>query len=152
VGSALRTELEDTSNVSPAHVASLLVISLFASFLFSNSVSTITWDFINVACKIKDVNAYNWSLIVLQFLEKGLSKYNKDKPVTLSGCLLLILVSIQNFTDINNFYSDRLFTWKLFIDVNNLLNTINFFCSTGSLITQKRKGALQGERMQNIHS
>ncbi|KAK9921881.1 hypothetical protein M0R45_030375 [Rubus argutus] len=84
-------ELKNNNEANPAHVASLLIMSLFVSFLFSNSASKITWDLVNVTCKVKDISSYNWSLIVIQFLEKGLTKHKKDKPVTLSGCLLLIL-------------------------------------------------------------
>lgn len=47
--------------------------------------------FVNVACKVKDISYHNWSLILIQFLEKGLTKHKKEKPVTLSGYLLLIL-------------------------------------------------------------
>ncbi|KAK9950541.1 hypothetical protein M0R45_006027 [Rubus argutus] len=84
-------ELKNNSEANPAHVASLLIMSLFFSFLFSNSASKFTWDLVNVACKVKDISYYNWSFIVIQFLEKGLTKHKKDKPVTLSDCLLLIL-------------------------------------------------------------
>ncbi|KAK9950509.1 hypothetical protein M0R45_005995 [Rubus argutus] len=88
---ALIDALKDTNNANPAHVASLLIMSLFVSFLFSNSASKITLDLVNVSCKIKDISYYTWSLIVIQFLEKGLTKHNKEKPITLSSCLLLIL-------------------------------------------------------------
>ncbi|KAK9901746.1 hypothetical protein M0R45_002018 [Rubus argutus] len=91
VSKALMDELKDNSEANLAHVASLLIMSLFVSFLFSNSARKITWDLVNVACKVKDISYYNWSLIVIQFLEKGLTKHKKDKPITLSGCLLLIL-------------------------------------------------------------
>ncbi|KAK9943303.1 hypothetical protein M0R45_008916 [Rubus argutus] len=45
----------------------------------------------NARMLLQKHNYYNWSLIVIQFLEKGLTKHKKDKPITLSGCLLLIL-------------------------------------------------------------
>lgn len=93
VDMALYRELKEIKKRKPEHVASLIILSLFTSFLFSNSTCTITWDLINVCCKIEKFNNYNWSLIVLQFLEEGLKKHNKEKPVTLSGCLILILVS-----------------------------------------------------------
>ncbi|KAK9943362.1 hypothetical protein M0R45_008972 [Rubus argutus] len=44
----------------------------------NNSASKITWDLVNVACKVKDISYYNWSLIVIQFLEKGLTKHKND--------------------------------------------------------------------------
>ncbi|KAK9911636.1 hypothetical protein M0R45_035532 [Rubus argutus] len=114
VSKALMDELKNNSKANPAHVASLLIMSLFVSFLFSNSASKITWDLVNVAYKVKDISYYNWSLIVIQFLGKGLTKHKKDKPVTLSRLAFYL------------------------------------YC-TGSLITQRPKGALQGESMQNLH-
>ncbi|KAK9928838.1 hypothetical protein M0R45_025958 [Rubus argutus] len=82
---------EEQRERDPEHVASLLIISLFTSFLFSNSASTITWDPINVACNVYELKKFNWSAIVLCFLEERLKKYDKEKLVTISSCLLLIL-------------------------------------------------------------
>ncbi|KAK9932268.1 hypothetical protein M0R45_019514 [Rubus argutus] len=84
-------EMKNKEKRDPEHVASLLIISLFTSFLFSNSASTITWDLINIACNVYELKKFNWSAVVLCFLEEGLKKHDKEKPVTLSGCLILIL-------------------------------------------------------------
>jgi hypothetical protein len=77
---ALYKEMDIKNKRDPEHVASLLII---------------TWDLINAACNVHDLKKYNWSAAVLCFLGEGLKKHDKQKPVTLSGCLILILVRIQ---------------------------------------------------------
>ncbi|KAK9951204.1 hypothetical protein M0R45_006661 [Rubus argutus] len=65
---AVSQEMKNKNKRDLEHVASFLIISLFTSFLFSNSASTITWDLINVAYNVYELKKFNWSAVVLCFL------------------------------------------------------------------------------------
>lgn len=51
VDKALNSEIRDNKR-SSQHVASLIILSLLTSSLFSNSDSTIAWDLINATCNL----------------------------------------------------------------------------------------------------
>ncbi|XP_061989544.1 uncharacterized protein LOC133708104 isoform X2 [Rosa rugosa] len=86
----------------PKKIASLIIMYLFAAFFFSRTATNITWDLISVCEDIDNINKFNWSRMIIDFLLDGIQKYQKDKPTTLSGCLLLIYYWFLEKTKIKN--------------------------------------------------
>ncbi|KAM5569033.1 hypothetical protein ABKV19_016519 [Rosa sericea] len=86
----------------PKKIASLIIMYLFAAFFFSRTATNITWDLISVCEDIDNINKFNWSRMIIDFLLDGIQKYQKNKPTTLSGCLLLIYYWFLEKTKIKN--------------------------------------------------
>ncbi|PRQ60973.1 hypothetical protein RchiOBHm_Chr0c19g0500051 [Rosa chinensis] len=93
VDSALAESLKDPRNQVSSEVASLIVMSLFVSFLFCTSSSTLSWKLVEIFSDWNSWRRYSWATLVLDHLHNGLSKKQEDKEVNLSGCLPLIMVS-----------------------------------------------------------
>nr|XP_011468021.1 PREDICTED: uncharacterized protein LOC105352478 [Fragaria vesca subsp. vesca] len=75
----------------PRKIASLVIMYLMAALFFSRSGNHIEWKLILKCEDLEDIDRYNWSHKVLEFLHQGLHKHVKGEPRVLNGCLLLVL-------------------------------------------------------------
>ncbi|XP_040366450.1 uncharacterized protein LOC121050475 isoform X2 [Rosa chinensis] len=119
VDSALAESLKDPRNQVASEVASLIVMSLFVSFLFCTSGSTLSWKLVEICTELNSWRRYSWATLVLDHLHNGLCKKQKDKDVNLSGCLPLIMYWLAKKTKMggaikkNELGSPNFIRWSL---------------------------------------
>ncbi len=103
----LETELsaelnKPEKNQDAEKIASLILMYLLAVFFFSRSGTHLDWELIIICENLEEINKYNWSKMVLDFLKDGIYKYRKDKAQIYSGCILLIVYWFLEKTRVRN--------------------------------------------------
>ncbi|XP_024177737.2 protein FAM9A-like [Rosa chinensis] len=94
-------------------------MSLFVSFLFCTSGSTLSWKLVEICTEWNSWRRYSWATLVLDHLHNGLSKKQEDKDVNLSGCLPLIMYWLAEKTKMggaikrNELGSPNFIRWSL---------------------------------------
>ncbi|KAL6199308.1 hypothetical protein ACLB2K_029092 [Fragaria x ananassa] len=119
IDDALRVAIHDKKQQKPRDVVCLLTMSIFATFFFCGSGSTLSWKLVETCTDDMTLKNYNWAQIILDYLHQGLSKKKEDKDVALSGCLPLMMYWLGDKTyvgglnSMNQFYTPTFARWSL---------------------------------------
>ncbi|KAL6199309.1 hypothetical protein ACLB2K_029093 [Fragaria x ananassa] len=119
IDDALRVAIHDKKQQKPRDVVCLLTMSIFATFFFCGSGSTLSWKLVETCTYDMTLKNYNWAQIILDYLHQGLSKKKEDKDVALSGCLPLMMYWLGDKTyvgglnSMNQFYTPTFARWSL---------------------------------------
>ncbi|XP_050385153.1 uncharacterized protein LOC126801746 isoform X2 [Argentina anserina] len=102
VKSALTNALE-TDPVNHYRIACLIVMFLFATFLFCETGSGLKWSLVAACTDLEEMSKYSWGKMTLEYLLAQLGKHAKDKDtkdmgtrsetqkVAVSGCMPLVM-------------------------------------------------------------
>ncbi|KAL6222116.1 hypothetical protein ACLB2K_005508 [Fragaria x ananassa] len=95
IDDSLRAAIRDKKQQKPRDVVCLMTMSIFATFIFCGSGSTLSWKLVETCTDDMTLKNYNWAQIILDYHHQGLIKKKEDKDMALSGCLPLMLDMIE---------------------------------------------------------
>lgn len=96
----LLLELTKGNNMDHRLVASLLLMLVFTCVFFPKTGTNISWDLVIQALDLENVNKYNWSQSIWDYLISGLANHDKSRFSYIAGCTILV---VYWFIDVLNY-------------------------------------------------